>query len=318
MTPTVSIIMNCLNCAKDLPQALESIAQQTYKDWEIIFWDNGSTDNSAIIAKNFGPKLHYFKGEKTVPLGAARNLAISHASGKYIAFLDCDDLWKPEKLAKQIALLERNPKVGLVCTDTEIFNNNSVLKKVFTDSSPAKGMVFDDLMKRQWISMSSAVLRKSALDSLIKSGANPPQWFDERFELCEEADVFYRIAHDWELDYVPEALTLWRVHGNNTTFSKFNQFADETLAILDKYRSLYPDYDKLHQDTVVELKKRAAFQKAVSHWQKGKNREARALVSPWLSASNKFRLFWLISFLPGSLFNFAARIYFALPANFRQ
>ena len=66
------------------------------------------------------------------------------------------------------------------------------------------------------------------------------EWFDESLNVCEEADVFYRIAKTWELDHVDEPLTRWRVHGVNTTFRKFGQFADETLRILDKHRKLYP------------------------------------------------------------------------------
>ena len=115
--PAVSIIMNCLNCEKDLPDALKSVKEQTFQDFEIIFWDNGSKDRSAEIAKRFGPQLRYFSGTETVPLGEARNLAIKEAKGNYIAFLDCDDLWKPEKLSLQVELLKNNPDLGLACTD---------------------------------------------------------------------------------------------------------------------------------------------------------------------------------------------------------
>ena len=193
MQPVVSIIMNCLNCEKDLPFALASVKEQTFTDWEIIFWDNGSTDTSAEIAKKFGSKLRYFKSSETVSLGAARNLAINEAKGEFIAFLDCDDLWKKEKLAKQLELFRKNPKTGLVCTDTEIFDGKRILGKMFDSGKPAKGHVFDELMQRQWISMSSAMVRKKALDNLlIPSNEIVPQWFDSRFNLCEEADVFYR------------------------------------------------------------------------------------------------------------------------------
>ena len=74
--PAVSIIMNCLNCRKDLPDALKSVREQTFQDFEIIFWDNGSKDRSAEIAKRFGPQLRYFSGTETVPSEKQRNLAI--------------------------------------------------------------------------------------------------------------------------------------------------------------------------------------------------------------------------------------------------
>lgn len=322
MAPAVSVIMNCLDCARDLNAALESVRRQTFQDLEIIFWDNGSTDGSAGIAKAYGPQLRYFYGAETVPLGAARNLALAEARGRYVAFLDCDDLWRPEKLEKQVALFEAKPRVGLVCTDTEIVENGRVLSRVFAQSAPGRGMVFAELMARQWISMSSAMLRRAALESVacgLGAGAGcAARWFDESLNVCEEADLFYRVAHDWELDYIDEPLTIWRVHGGNTTFRKFGQFADETLRILEKHRRLYAGYDAEHAELVALLTRRAAFQKAVALWREGRNAEAREAVRPWRSSSPKYRLFWAASYLPGFCFDLAARVYFGLPAFLRR
>ncbi|MDE7371790.1 MAG: glycosyltransferase, partial [Desulfovibrio sp.] len=193
MTPAVSVIMNCLNCARDLPGALESVRRQTFQDFEIIFWDNGSTDESAAIAKAYGPRLRYFYGARTVPLGAARNLALAEAAGRYVAFLDCDDLWRPEKLQKQVALFEANARVGLVCTDTEIVDGRRVLSRVFAQSAPGRGRVFAELMARQWISMSSAMVRREALESVACSPAGEEagcagRWLDPRQNRWEGAD----------------------------------------------------------------------------------------------------------------------------------
>jgi len=312
--PAVSVIMNCLNSARDLREALDSVMAQTFQDFEVIFWDNGSTDASPDIARSYGEKVRYFRGTVTVPLGAARNLAIAQARGRYLAFLDCDDIWRPRKLSAQMALFETRQDVGLVSTDTEIFDGKRVLRRIFAESAPVRGRVFTQLMQRQWISMSSAMIRREALDGLDAHG----QWFDESLNVCEEADLFYRIAHDWELDHVDEPLTLWRVHGTNTTFRKFGQFADETLRILAKHRRLYPDYDQEHAELVSLLTRRAAFQKAVALWREGHGRQARAAIQLWRHDSHKHRLFWWASYLPGVCFDMAARLYFALPARLRR
>ena len=317
MAPAVSIIMNCLDGARDLPHALDSVKSQTFQDWEIIFWDNGSKDASAAIAQSFDQRLRYFKGEHTVPLGEARNLAIAEAKGKYVAFLDCDDEWLPEKLQKQVEIFENDSEVGLVCTDTEIFSGARTLGRVFEASPPARGRVYDELIKRQWISMSSAMASRKALDSILPEG-DPAGWFDGRFELCEEADVFYRIAYSWKLDYMPEALTRWRVHGQNSTFRNFARFSAETRMILEKHREIFPGFDEKHGDTARLLLGRAAFQEAVALWKDGKNSEARAKIRPWLHLGPKYRIFWAAAFLPGSLFNAAAKAYFALPGKFRR
>ena len=321
--PAVSVIMNCLNSSRDLREAMDSLMAQTFSDFEVVFWDNCSTDESPAIAQSYGEKVRYFRGESIVPLGEGRNLALAQARGRYLAFLDCDDLWKPTKLERQVALFEANPRVGLVCTDTEIFDGKRVLKRLFAETSPQRGMAFAALMQRQWISMSSAMVSREALTSLSAEKISSGQginggWFDQSLNVCEEADVFYRIAHDWQLDHVDEPLTLWRVHGSNTTFKKFGQFADETLRILEKHRALYPGYDKEYAVLVAMMTRRAGFQKAVALWREGHNSEAREAIRPWRNSGLKFRLFWWASYLPGVFFDIAARLYFALPANLRQ
>ncbi len=317
--PCVSVIMNCRNSSKDLGEALDSLMAQTFTDFEVIFFDNASTDASPSIAKSYGEKIRYVRGETPVPLGAARNLAIREARGEFIAFLDCDDLWRPEKLGKQVACFRQDSRIGLVCTDTVLFDGKKELGRVFAGSSPARGMVFAQLMQRQWISMSSAVIRREALKTLGEEArAWTGGWFDETLNVCEEADVFYRIAHDWKLDYVDEALTYWRIHSGNTTFKHFGQFADETLYILQKQRKLYPGYDKDYGDLVGLLTQRATFQKAIDLWHHNQSDEARSLLQRIPHPSLKHRLFFLASFLPGSCFDWLARIYFALPASLRR
>ena len=321
--PAVSVIMNCLNSSRDLREAMDSLMAQTFTDFEVIFWDNCSTDESPAIAQSYGDKVHYFRGESIVPLGEGRNLALAQARGRYLAFLDCDDLWKPTKLERQVALFEANPRVGLVCTDTEIFDGKRVFKRLFAETSPQRGMAFAALMQRQWISMSSAMVSREALTSLSAEKISSGQginggWFDQSLNVCEEADVFYRIAHDWQLDHVDEPLTLWRVHGANTTFRKFGQFADETLRILEKHRALYPGYDQEYSELVELMTRRAGFQKAVALWREGHNSAAREAIRPWRNSGLKYKLFWWASYLPGVFFDIAARLYFALPANLRQ
>lgn len=314
-SPAISIIMNCLNGSKELPCALASVKSQSMDDYEIIFWDNCSTDGSGEIARNFGSKLRYFRGEKTLALGAARNLALSEARGHLVAFLDCDDYWKPEKLAAQLRLFENNPRLGLVCTDTEIFDGKKVLSNLFHGVKPQRGHAFSELVKSQWISMSSAMVSKKALESVAEA---PGKWFDENLNVCEEADLFYRIAHDWEIDFVNDALTCWRVHGSNTTFLKYEQFASETELILRKHKMLYPDYERDYPDLVRLLQDRMHFQRSVALWRAGKGAEARRHLARIAHKTSKTRLFGLASHLPKSFFDLAAKIYFSMPRFLRK
>ena len=103
INPLVSIIINCYNGEKYLKNCIDSVINQTYKNWEIIFWDNLSTDNSKKIIEKYSDKrIKYFCTKKFSKLYHARNLAIENASGTLIAFLDVDDYWFRDKLEKQI------------------------------------------------------------------------------------------------------------------------------------------------------------------------------------------------------------------------
>ena len=312
--PTVSVILNAYNAARDLPRALESVFAQTMQDYEIIVYDNCSTDETRTVAMRYAKRIRLFTGDTHCPLGAARNRAIREARGRYIAFLDCDDLWRPTKLEKQLACFDRDPLVGLVTTDTLFVTDGRPRGRLFERTKPARGRVFALLLTRQWISMSSVVIRRSALDSLIAGEQKgEPKWFDEQFEVCEEADVFYRIAHDWALDYVDEPLTVWSVHGGNTSFRRFGAFASETLRILEKLRALYPDFTRDYGALDTLVRNRASFQRAVDLWRRGEAAEARELLST-LPATGKNRLFTLCTYLPGSCFDMLAKLYFALPS----
>lgn len=308
--PEVTILMNAYNSADYLQETLDTVKLQTFGDYEIVFWDNASTDATGQIAQSFGDRLRYFRAEQTTPLGEARNQALQQVRSPLVAFLDCDDLWEPDKLALQVELFRKNERVGLVCTDTIMFDGKRDLNRVFDGSTPARGHVFAELIQRQWISMSSSMIRMSALRALS-------EWFDPQLSLCEEADVFYRIAKDWELDYVNAPLTRWRVHGVNTTFRKFDSFGFETAHILDKFRNLYPGFEQDYAELDCLLLNRAAFQQSVALWHQCRGAEARAKLKECRSTP-KTKLFGLITYFPGSLFDTFARLYFMLPAFLRK
>ncbi|MEI6858152.1 glycosyltransferase family 2 protein [Psychrilyobacter sp.] len=118
--PLVSIIMPCYNIKKFLEKAILSVLEQTYKDYELIIIDNGSTDGSLdIIYKYLDKNIILLKANKNKGVVGSRNKGIRHARGKYIAFLDSDDVWHPEKLSKQILFMEKNDS-AISCTEYNI------------------------------------------------------------------------------------------------------------------------------------------------------------------------------------------------------
>jgi len=115
ISPLVSVIIATYNRAHLIPQSIESVLSQTFKDYEIIVVDDGSSDNTKELLKNrYGESIIYIGKEKNEGLSAARNIGVKAAKGKYLAILDDEDIWLPEKLEMQIRLMQKNPSLGVV------------------------------------------------------------------------------------------------------------------------------------------------------------------------------------------------------------
>ena len=164
--PLVSIIINCFNGEKYLREALNSVTIQTYKNWEIIFWDNQSTDKSAEIFKSYqDSRLKYYLATSHAEiLYEARNYALKKTTGDFIAFLDVDDWWLPNKLEQQIPLFD-DPKVGLVYGNLWwLFEKKK--KKIIKKKTLPTGMILDELLHENVIGSPTYVIRKQSLESL--------------------------------------------------------------------------------------------------------------------------------------------------------
>ena len=127
----VSIILNCYNGEKYLRYALDTVIEQNYNNWELIFWDNQSTDNSKKIFDSYkSEKFRYFYSKHHTTLYEARNQALKECKGEFIAFMNSDDTWEIDKLEKQIKLFKKK-EVGLVYGNLWIFNKKLKQKKIF-------------------------------------------------------------------------------------------------------------------------------------------------------------------------------------------
>src|SRR5215831_9468158 len=141
--PIVSVVIPTYNNARFLPEALDSLLGQTYRDFELIVVDDGSTDDTLEVLKPYRHLIRYVRKENGGP-ASARNLGIRHASGELIAFQDADDIWLPDKLQLQVDYLREHPEVGLVFSGSIFFGtetrNSDCLKQRFKVTS---GMMFD-------------------------------------------------------------------------------------------------------------------------------------------------------------------------------
>lgn len=234
--PLVSILMNCYNGEEYLREAIESILSQTYQNWEIIFWDNQSTDSSAEIFKSYNDnRFKYYYAPLHTDLGGGRAAAWPYLTGEFIAVLDTDDVWLPEKLTKQIPLFD-DSEVGIVISDTLFFNENNE-KPLYNDHYPPTGYVFDKLLSGYFVSLETLVFRRATALSLSRA-------FDPDFNAIADFDLVVRISRVSKLAIYPEVLAKWRVHENSDTWKYPMNFYEEKVRWIQKQISEDPAYTK--------------------------------------------------------------------------
>lgn len=212
--PKVSIITAIYNHEKYLDQTIQSVLSQTYSDWELILWDDGSTDSSATIAKRYAEKnpgrIHFYThdGGKNLGQETTRNRAIEKAQGEYLCLLDSDDFYEPKKLELLVPLLDANPKVGLAYGRCAIFKEAEGVAVPDPYSVRPEGFVVEALLRENFVGASANIFRKACLNS--------ETFFDSRYKTCGEYPLWLRIALDWKFAKTDEQVSFWRYHASNT------------------------------------------------------------------------------------------------------
>ena len=293
--PLVSVIMNCYNSDKYLVEAIESVLNQKYTNWEIIFWDNCSTDKSPEIIKSYDDKrIKYYRGNELVTLGKARNFAIEKCKGEFISFLDCDDLWFQDKLKKQVPLFF-DKKTDIVFSDSLFFNDKGKEWRLYKKKKYYVGKCFSKLISNYFLSLETVMVRK---DSILKQ----PYWFDEDYSVIEEADLFRRIAYNGGLDMVNEVLAKWRVHEESYTWKNIKQLSLETEQMIKKFSEIYDNFEIEYKREINALRTRVLITEAKHYLETGKNKVARKLILDYkYKKSILYLIMFFLTFIPSKL-----------------
>ena len=254
--PLVSIIMNCYNSDRFLREAIESVYSQTYSNWEIIFWDNASTDDSENIAKSFDDRIKYYQASETTLLGEARNLALSKVSGEYVAFLDCDDLYLTGKLERQIAVMHGSDYAMCYGSAIIIDKNGKQVKK--TKVKNKSGYLLGKLLLHYEISMQSVMIRKSTLNNSFFN-------FDKTLTYSPDYDLFMKIACKNSIGVIHDYISKYRILDNSLSRQSLEVASKEIRHTLDFISKEYPSlrqiffkefkaaYTKLHYYNAVSM-----------------------------------------------------------------
>ena len=287
LTPTVSVVLATYNYAQFLAESVRSVLDQTFEDLELIVVDDGSSDETANVLRQFGDerRVMCIRQAHRGP-AAAFNRGLAQAHGRYVALQAADDAWLPTKLARQVAMLDRQPHVGIVYTDTLVVDaQGKLLRRHFEKSpcSPAVGWVLPQLLLSNFVPASSVLIRA---DALARVGAH-----DERLEVCEDWDLWLRIAEHFAFAYVDEPLLRVRRHAWNTHLHRLPMVRD-SLRVLERFPSVVVPWEALGLDLKARAFANAHARAAVDLYAAGAPRTAlghlaRAVALDWRALSRQ-------------------------------
>jgi glycosyltransferase involved in cell wall biosynthesis len=197
----VSVIIPTYNRAAWVMEAAASVLAQTYRDFELLVVDDGSTDGTLVALATFGGEIKVRRREERRGVSAARNLGARAAAGEWLAFLDSDDLWLPDKLARQVEYLKANPDL-VICQTGETWIRNGVRVNPPEACRKMEGDIFLPSLSRCLVSPSAVMLHRRLFEEM--------GGFDEELPAAEDYDLWLRIAWRHPVGLVPEPLVVKR------------------------------------------------------------------------------------------------------------
>lgn len=229
MNESVSVIIPAYNAARTIERSLRSVFSQRYPALQIIVVDDGSTDNTAQILQNnyYGVIQYVFQSNGGA--AAARNRGLAEATGKYIAFLDADDEWTPDKLCLQYATMENNRSVGLSFTDMSHWENGLLVHRSYLHERKynfvSSGMIYDQLLHECFIFTPTVMMRRDIVERV--------GLFDESLRISEDYDLWLRIAKSYEVLYIDTPLLNRHRSDSNLTGDQL-LYAESSINMLER------------------------------------------------------------------------------------
>jgi glycosyltransferase involved in cell wall biosynthesis len=246
--PEVSVNICCYNSEKFIRQTLESVLNQTFKDFEIVIVDDGSEDRTGEIINEYkdGCIKYYYQQNKG--LSASRNRAIELSSGKYIALLDHDDIWSSKKLEKQMQLFRDKPKLGLIFSNCYFRNEKKGKTRLYfkRDEDFHENPIGKFFIK-DYIPLLTIILKKDIVKSI--------GGFSEKYITCMDYDFIFRYLKKYKFDYLNEPLATYILHGSNTFLKHSKKAHEEELQVIKRYMKVFPEVVENNQR---EIKQRIA------------------------------------------------------------
>lgn len=234
MKPTslVSIITPTFNREKYLALAIESVLNQLHDNFELLIIDDGSTDNTRKLVGRYqsDKRIHYFY-QNNQGQSVARNTGLREANGKYICFLDSDDLFAPDKLSKQVSFLEHNPSIPITYSDEELIDEEG---HVFSTHNMKRhsGILYEKLLIDNFVSITTIMVRRECFDEM--------GMFDETIKVADDYELWLRFSTKYEFHYEPQYFAQYRVMREQISSDKTSRF-NSNKRIIESFFLKFPD-----------------------------------------------------------------------------
>ncbi len=300
-SPLVSAVIATYNRRQYVQQAIESVLNQTYPHFELIVIDDGSTDGTgSLIQEKYGERIHYIYQENS-GRSEARNHGMDVSKGKYIAFLDSDDMWKPEKLAHQIAFMEQHPEYELTHTFVDDVRGDigetdvayTAWMTTLYRQAIKQGYTYLSMSRRCIMFWSTVIVR-----SMVAKSIGP---LDASIDGYEDWDWYLHASLVTQIGTLEEPLTWYRIHSENTTTEQFHK-AQVTLA-----QKHLAQIDRVPAEIRKKAKRNFYLQLATVAYQSENKQECAhwihqvAQIDPLSLVSSANAMLVLTTFLPNNL-----------------
>ena len=243
-TPCISVIIPTYNRCWILKEAIDSVLSQEYIDFEIIVVDDGSNDATAALLSAYGDQITTIYQENR-GVSAARNAGILMAKGKYVAFLDSDDMWLPEKLSCQVDFFQSHAE-AVICQTDEIWIRNGVRVNPKNRHKKPSGMIFEPSLQLCLVSPSAVMIKKRLFDAV--------GLFNEAFPACEDYDLWLRIGLYYPI-YLIERHMVVKRGGHDDQLSRhpgLDRYRIQSIVKILENHQLTPAYHQAAVDVLNE------------------------------------------------------------------
>ena len=291
-SPSVSVVIATYNRARFLPETIESVLQQRFRDFELIVVDDGSTDDTQAVLRSYGDRMRCFYQKNSGP-AAARNFGIRHARGRWISIQDSDDLSTPDHLEILFGFAAKHPDCGMVFANGAYLggpehNRDTIIPLNKSHRLAQNGVRLVDLFDKSIVRLQAALIPKQSLEAI---GGH-----DESLRICMDLDLAFRIFMRYRVAYLDKVVFLYRRHEGNIGGNQELRLL-ENIRVIEKLVRDFPDAKKLlGMRRIAQRTAYRYYRLAKGRWRAGDRSGARGALREAISLcpfSFKYRLYQL-------------------------